>query len=430
MKKRLLSLLLAMAMTAALLVCPAAAASSPWVEVSGRGTASQVLQIRGLSEGYNGVQLTLRLSRAVNEFRFDDSFAGGGRHGTYSQDGTSLTIYAAAKAPLNQGDTILLGTLLADQSFTVEAVSGLKLILVGPDSTEEIAFDSASLGGGSGGGSSGGGDDDGDSGYTISVPAGMGNGSVRLSNTNAQRGETVTVTASPREGYVLGSLTVTDSAGKPVALTDLGGGKYSFVMPARAVSVKASFSPAAEEALPFADVGEDDWFREAAAYVYRAGLMNGTGPDTFGPGGTTTRGMIVTILHRLEGAPAASGGGFPDVAAGAYYAGPVAWAAGSGIVEGYDNGEFRPDRSITREQLAAILYRYARYKGIDVSQQADLSVYGDVGAVSAYALEPMAWANAVGLITGVDETTLRPGGSATRAQAATILMRFCENIAQ
>ena len=428
--KRLFSFFLATAMTAVLLICPAAA-SSPWVEVGGQGTASQTLQVRGLTENYNGVQLTLELSQAVKEFRFDDSFSGDGRYGTFHQEGTSITLYAAAKAPLNQGDTIFLGTILADQGFTVRSVSGLKLIFVGPDSTEEFVVDNVPInsGGSSGGGSGDEDDSDSSTGYTISVPAGTGNGEVRLSNSRAKQGETVTVTAAAKKGYVLSVLTVFNSAGRTVKLTDLGGGKYSFVMPAGAVTVKASFVPA-EEALPFDDVGENDWFREAAAYVYGAGLMNGTGPNSFGPNGTTTRGMIVTILHRLEGAPAEGSAAFPDVAADAYYAGPVAWAAKNGIVEGYDNGEFRPDRNITREQLAAILYRYARYKGLDVNERADLSGFGDVSVVSAYALEAMAWANGTGLITGVDESTLRPGGSATRAQAATILMRFCENVAK
>ena len=162
------------------------------------------------------------------------------------------------------------------------------------------------------------------------------------------------------------------------------------------------------------------------AYVYNNKLMNGTSPDLFSPWATTTRGMIVTILYRYEGSPAAGGASFPDVPQGEYYAAPVAWAAANGVVNGYETGLFEPQNPITREQMAAILYRYAQRKGLDVSGRADLSIYADAGQVSPYAVDAMAWAVHTGLITGVDSTTLQPGGSAVRAQVATILMRFCQ----
>ena len=140
--------------------------------------------------------------------------------------------------------------------------------------------------------------------------------------------------------------------------------------------------------------------------------------------------MIVTILYRLENEPAAGTASFSDVASGAYYAKAVAWAAENGVVTGTTATTFAPDAPITREQMAAILYRYATLKGYDVSQKADLSGYTDAGTISAYASDAMAWANAQGLITGVTNTTLAPKSSATRAQVATILMRFCETIGQ
>lgn len=182
--------------------------------------------------------------------------------------------------------------------------------------------------------------------------------------------------------------------------------------------------------LPFTDVKSGDWFQEAVAYVYDKGMMTGTSATTFAPNSTTTRGMIVTILYRLENEPAAGTSAFSDVASGAYYADAVAWAAENGVVTGTTDTTFAPDAPITREQMAAILYRYASLKGYDVSQKADLSGYTDAGTISAYASDAMAWANAQGLITGVTDTTLAPKSSATRAQVATILMRFCETIAQ
>ena len=182
--------------------------------------------------------------------------------------------------------------------------------------------------------------------------------------------------------------------------------------------------------LPFTDVKSGDWFRDAVAYVYDKGMMTGTSATTFAPNSTTTRGMIVTILYRLENEPAAGTSSFADVASGAYYAKAVAWAAENGVVTGTSATTFAPDAPITREQMAAILYRYATLKGYDVSQKADLSGYTDAGTISAYASDAMAWANAQGLITGVTNTTLAPKSSATRAQVATILMRFCETIGQ
>ena len=181
--------------------------------------------------------------------------------------------------------------------------------------------------------------------------------------------------------------------------------------------------------LPFTDVKSGDWFYEAVQYVYDKGMMTGVSADRFAPASTTTRGMIVTILYRLENEPAVSGGSaFTDVESGAWYANAVAWAAANDIVNGTSATTFAPNSPITREQMAAILYRYAAYKGYDVSQKADLSGYTDAASISGYAKDALAWANAQKLITGVTDTTLNPQGSATRAQVATILMRLCETV--
>ena len=171
------------------------------------------------------------------------------------------------------------------------------------------------------------------------------------------------------------------------------------------------------------------WAEDAIAYVYEKGMMNGTGETTFPPDSPLTRGMIVTVLYRLENEPAVGESTFTDVDDGMYYAAPIAWAAGNGIVNGFPDGTFGPEDSVTREQMSAILYRYAGYKGFDVAA-ADLSVCTDAGDIGSYAIEAMAWANAEGLITGVTDTALQPAGTGTRAQVATILMRFCENVMQ
>ena len=174
--------------------------------------------------------------------------------------------------------------------------------------------------------------------------------------------------------------------------------------------------------LPFTDVNADDWFYDPVVWAYDEGLMTGTSATTFEPNTSTTRAMIVAILYRLEDGPAANGAPFSDVADGDWYADAVNWAASVGIVAGFEDGTFRPNAPITREQMAAILYNYAQWKGYDVSSRADLSRYSD--QPSEWAEDVMQWAVAEGLISGTSATTLDPQGHATRAQVASILQRF------
>ena len=179
--------------------------------------------------------------------------------------------------------------------------------------------------------------------------------------------------------------------------------------------------------LPFSDVNEGDWFYAPVAYVYENGLMNGTSATTFAPNEATSRGMLVTMLWRLEGQPAAQKASFSDISVDDYYATAVAWANENGIVTGVDEAIFAPKSAITREQFAAIMYRYAQYKGMDTSAHADLSNYTDNASISAYAREALSWANATGLINGMSTTELAPQAQATRAQTAAILWRWCED---
>lgn len=181
--------------------------------------------------------------------------------------------------------------------------------------------------------------------------------------------------------------------------------------------------------MPFGDVTDSDWFYDDVMYVFSKGMMEGTGTDIFSPNAATTRGMIVTILYRMEGEPAVSGTGvFDDVEAGQWYTDAVKWAAENGIVAGYGDSRFGLEDNITREQLAAILYRYASYKGVDMTKTADLSDFTDSGKISGYAEAALSWANAEGLINGNGDGTLNPLGSASRAEVSAILHRFCENI--
>ena len=194
-------------------------------------------------------------------------------------------------------------------------------------------------------------------------------------------------------------------------------------------TVYAKWTEAPVSGLPFGDVKSADWFYNDVKYVYEKGMMAGTAADVFAPNATTTRAMIVTILYRLEGSPAVTGtSAFVDVPAGQWYTDAVNWAAANQIVNGTSATTFAPNDSITREQMAAILYRYAQYKGYDVTKKADLSGYSDNGQVSDYAKDALAWANAAKLINGVNNTTLAPQGNATRAQVSAILHRFCDGV--
>ncbi len=202
----------------------------------------------------------------------------------------------------------------------------------------------------------------------------------------------------------------------------------SSIMPKILDILKSVRKSAGTETDRYNDVAKGEWYYDAVEYVSERGLMSGTGDGSFSPEGSATRAAVVTILYRLAGEPAVSGGNtFSDVAADQWYADAVSWASGLGIVTGYSDGTFLPDKAITREELAAILYRYAdKSAGMDVSASADLSGYTDYDQIHDYALEPLSWANAAGLITGTGSDTLSPQSTSTRAQLATVLSRLCE----
>lgn len=180
--------------------------------------------------------------------------------------------------------------------------------------------------------------------------------------------------------------------------------------------------------LPFTDVSTSDWFYSDVMFVYENGLFSGTDSRSFSPNASMTRAMLVTVLYRLEGEPAGTGSSsFSDVCSGSYYEKAVAWAAANGIVTGTGSTSFSPDAKVTREQLAAILYRYAQYKKQDTDAGAKLDSFSDAGNVSGYASEALSWAVSEGLINGASGR-LMPKGDATRAQVAAILHRFVENV--
>ena len=326
-----------------------------------------------------------------------------------SDDNTQLTSYGnyatfrASKA----------GTYLV--AATVDGISACAVITVTDQPSD----------GGSGGGSS-------TSGYLVSVDSGK-NGKVTVSPQRAEKGETVTITVKPDEGYELDELTVTDKNGDSVKVTYKDDNKYTFKMPGSAVTVEATFQAVKEESPvdAFLDINTGAWYYDAVKYAVENGLMSGTGTYTFEPNTTLSRGMIAQMLYALEGKPSVSAtNSFTDVSVNDWYAKAASWTQSKGIITGYNDGRFAPNDPLTREQLALILYNYAQSKGYDTSAKADLSKYVDGSSTSAWAQTAMTWAVGEGLLSGRGLNMLYPTGTATRAEVAQIMMNFCENTAK
>ncbi len=289
-------------------------------------------------------------------------------------------------------------------------------------------YKNTSTGGGGGGG---GGGAVAPSTYDIVIPSALAN-TVKADKTKAAAGDTVTLTVAGE-----GTLTVTDANGKTVALTDLGSGKYTFKMPSAKVSV--GFKTTADQpcdggkdcpSAPFTDVDTAKWYHLSIDYVLTHKMMNGVSSRAFAPNANLTRGMLVQILYNLEGKPKGIAAYFSDVQADAWYAEAVGWAAANKVVTGYADGTFRPNAAVTREQAAAILYRYAQSKGIDVSvgENTNILSYVDVQQASEYAIPALQWAVGAGVLNGKNGGRLAPTGTATRAEIAAIMQRWCENI--
>ena len=266
--------------------------------------------------------------------------------------------------------------------------------------------------------------------YAVTTPETPG-GTVTVSPSRASSGRTVTITAAPDTGFALESLTVLDSRGNEIALTDKGGGKYTVTMPASRVTVEASFTPAP---LPFEDVAPGAWYESAVRYAYFHNIMEGMRETEFAPATALTRAMAAQILYNLEGQPDISdenlGYPYEDVNAQAWYGDAVYWARITGVATGYGDGTFQPGDSITRQEFAQMLYNYAKYKGYDLTAEGDLAQFPDSESVADWAEAAMRWANGNQLINGHDDGTIDAAGIGTRAQAASILMKFDQNLAE
>lgn len=251
-------------------------------------------------------------------------------------------------------------------------------------------------------------------------------GAVVVSTAQPDYGEVVTIVPQPESGYVVEAVTVTDADGEALAVAALEDGSYQFTQPRGTVTINVTFAKKPVEPLPFVDVAAEDWYGDAVAAVYAQGLMMGTAEDTFAPELAATRGMVVSILHRLAGSPTVSAEVFEDVTADDWYGQAVAWAASEGIASGTSAETFSPNAAVTREQLAALLCNFAAQQGMDTTARSDLSSFDDAETVSDWAQDAVSWAHAEGLLAGTSATTLSPQGEATRAQLAAMLVRFSD----
>ena len=263
------------------------------------------------------------------------------------------------------------------------------------------------------------------------------NGAVTTSPSRPEEGDTVTITPKPDEGFEVDEILVKDEDGNPVEVTQNPDGTYTFTQPDGKVTITVTFRCDGGELCPghhLTDVGKDAWYHAAVDYVVEHGIMEGVSETEFSPNTEVTRAQAVQILYNLEGQPDISdenlGYPYEDVNAEEWYGNAVYWARLTGVATGYGDGTFQPGDSITRQEFAQMLYNYAKYKGYDLTAEGDLSQFPDSGSVADWAEAAMSWANGNELINGHDDGTIDAGGTAIRAQAASILMKFDQNLTE
>lgn len=345
---------------------------------------------------------------------------------------------------VHEGNAIALtaaGSTPADGTFRVN--DGSITIYATKFSTYAIGYTTKSSGGHSASGSSA------SSTAAVEIKS-AANGTVKTDKSSAAKGSTVTITVTPDKGYALDKLTVLDQSGKQIELTEKNG-KYTFTMPAGKVTVTASFAEAEGRwdlayrdcpqdstcpIWPYTDARTTDWYHDGVHFCLENGLMVGYGSNIFQPDSGTTRAMIAVMLWRRNGSPVVNYAmDFHDVQPDAWYTEAVRWAVSQGVAQGYGNGSFGPDDTLSREQMVTILWRYAQYKDSDVSvgENTNILSYDDAAAVAQYAIPAMQWACGSGIVTGKTQGSgmiLDPQGSTTRAQMATMMMRFCAEIVE
>lgn len=402
MKRRLLSAFLAVMMV--LTMAPVAFAADTATS-DGEALSKLFTDVHAGESGSGNVTVTIDKDYDLTGYQWTSLTVQGYTGGTIEIVGGNKDYTATISG---SSKTIKVKNSLTDENIKVTVNGESKTIEPSKDAT--FTYTKPSSGGSSGGSSSG------KTTYKVTTSA-VNNGGVNASPSSAEKGATITITLSPDKGYKLDKLTVTDGSGKTVSTVKKSDTVYTFTMPASAVTVGVSYVKATEtpSETKFNDVSANDWFASAVDYVTGKGMMNGTAANTFSPKANTTRGMLMTVLARHAGEDTTGGS--------VWYEKGMNWAKANGVSDGTN-----PQVNITREQLAAMLYRYAQNKKYDVSGAKSLDGYTDAQSVSSYAVPALQWANAAGVVTGKSGSKLDPKGYATRAEVAAMLMRFCENV--
>lgn len=268
--------------------------------------------------------------------------------------------------------------------------------------------------------------------YKINLPVNLAGGRLSVQPAQTSVGSTVAITVAPDPGYTLNKISITDTNNKLLTISHIREQRYMFTMPASEVNVQATFQKQNEYtgtfySLPFTDVKISDWYYKAVRYVFAEALMSGEGHSLFNPNGNLNRAMLVVILHRIEKEPQLyMPSGFTDITANQWYTNAVVWAKACGIVNGYEDNTFAPLQNITREETSVILYRYTQFKGYNLATKGSLDQFSDSNKISSWSVEAMQWAIAMNIINGNDNGTLAPTANITRAETATMIMRFLD----
>ena len=339
------------------------------------------------------------------------------RYGNFASGDTADTVLASKPAPTTAADGKTAGKFAITPAIPTLQPGMEAKYTVGTPINGTLTVEARSYSGGGGGG-----------GNAATYPILLSkteNGTVSASAKSASPDSTVTITVTPNSGYTLETLTAVDENGRQLVLSDSGSGKYTFTMPASPVTVTATFMEDNGVLNFFYDVPNDSYCYDAVKWAAENGITNGIRKDFFGPNVPCTRGQAVTFLWRAAGKPAAdSAAGFHDVSPDAYCAEAIRWAVPLGIVTGYGDGSFRPDNTVTREQMAAFLYRFAKAQGMDTTQGGmAVREFDDFSQLSAYAGEAVAWAVNAGILKG-DHNRLMPQAPCTRGQIVTFLWRL------
>ena len=367
--------------------------------------ASLYLRAKDSAGNESAPQLALITRQTRYAVTVNNSYADASGAGSYAA-GSVVTVRAGSRS----GYTFNGWT--SDSNVVFDDPSAAETTFIMPDGNVTVTANWSRDGGSS---SSGRGDSD--PRYTVGIPDKTENGSVSVSPKNAGQGDRVTVTVKPDEGYELGSLTITDSKGNELPLTDQGDGKFTFIMPAGKVEVKATFTEEVKIS-PFRDVSTDAYYYEAVKWAQKKGITGGIGDGLFGPNQPCTRAQIVTFLWRAAGSPVVNYAmDLADVPGDAYYAEAVRWALSQGITTGTADGKFSPNAPCTRAQSMTFLFRASK------ASADGAPAFSDVAA-DAYYAEAVKWATDNGITNGTTDTTFSPGSGCTRAQIVTFLWRL------